>query len=111
MARSARLGQRPLSVAVERTFRNADGGRYKGHRTGYPSFNWVWYEKVTSGKHDRKEEKRSENHEEKHVALEMQQAQSVDPEDEDEYLAENIFWVPKEARWSFLQANAKQPII
>jgi type I restriction enzyme M protein len=28
-------------------------------------------------------------------------------EDPDEYLAENIFWVPKEARWSYLQANAK----
>ncbi|GAK46547.1 type I restriction enzyme M protein [Tepidicaulis marinus] len=29
-------------------------------------------------------------------------------EDRDEYMAENIFWVPKEARWSHLQANAKQ---
>ena len=32
-------------------------------------------------------------------------------EDRDEYLAENIFWVPKEARWSYLQANAKQPTV
>src|SRR5215217_7427704 len=32
-------------------------------------------------------------------------------EDPDEYLAENVFWVPKEARWSHLQANAKQPSI
>ncbi len=32
-------------------------------------------------------------------------------EDRDEYLAENIFYVPKEARWSHLQANAKQPEI
>ncbi len=32
-------------------------------------------------------------------------------EDKDEYLADNIFWVPKEARWSHLQANAKQPTI
>lgn len=32
-------------------------------------------------------------------------------EDQDEYLAENVFWVPKEARWSHLQANAKQPTI
>ncbi len=32
-------------------------------------------------------------------------------EDSDEYLAENVFWVPKEARWSHLQANAKQPTI
>jgi type I restriction enzyme M protein len=32
-------------------------------------------------------------------------------EDQDEYLAENVFWVPKGARWSHLQANAKQPTI
>jgi hypothetical protein len=23
----------------------------------------------------------------------------------------NVFWVPKESRWSHLQANAKQPFI
>jgi len=32
-------------------------------------------------------------------------------EDPDEYKAENVFWVPAEARWSHLQANAKQPTI
>jgi len=32
-------------------------------------------------------------------------------EDPDEYLAENVFWVPAQARWSHLQANAKQPTI
>ncbi|MDR2786912.1 MAG: type I restriction-modification system subunit M [Candidatus Accumulibacter sp.] len=32
-------------------------------------------------------------------------------EDKDEYLADNIFWVPKEARWSHLQANARQSSI
>src|SRR3990167_1470122 len=32
-------------------------------------------------------------------------------EDRDGYLSENIFWVPKGARWSYLQANAKQPTI
>lgn len=35
----------------------------------------------------------------------------ADPEDRDEYTAENVFWVPKVARWSHLQANAKQPTI
>ncbi|MBN2594849.1 MAG: type I restriction-modification system subunit M [Sedimentisphaerales bacterium] len=35
----------------------------------------------------------------------------ADPEDRDEYLAENVFWVPKKARWGNLQANAKQPTI
>jgi type I restriction enzyme M protein len=33
------------------------------------------------------------------------------PEDKDEYRAENVFWVPKEARWPHLQTNAKQPTI
>ena len=32
-------------------------------------------------------------------------------EDRDEYEAENIFWVPKEARWSFIKDNAKDPKI
>src|SRR6476659_8388286 len=31
--------------------------------------------------------------------------------DRDEYLAEHIFWVPQEARWSYLQASARQPTI
>lgn len=33
------------------------------------------------------------------------------PEDRDEYVAENVFWVPKAARWSYLQDHAKQPAI
>ena len=35
----------------------------------------------------------------------------ADPEDRDEYTAENVFWVPKQARWEHLQANAKKPEI
>ncbi len=35
----------------------------------------------------------------------------ADPEDKDEYKAENVFFVPSEARWSFLLAKAKQPNI
>src|SRR6218665_4201773 len=34
-----------------------------------------------------------------------------DVEDRDAYLADNVFWVPKDARWSHLQAHAKQPTI
>ncbi len=32
-------------------------------------------------------------------------------EDEDAYLAENVFFVPKLARWEYIKANAKQPTI
>jgi type I restriction enzyme M protein len=35
----------------------------------------------------------------------------ANPEDPDEYKAENVFWLPAEARWSRLQASAKQPKI
>ena len=35
----------------------------------------------------------------------------ADPEDRDEYQAESVFFVPPEARWTFLQAHAKQPKI
>lgn len=45
----------------------------------------------------------------RHAALLTEDATAA--EDPDEYLAENVFWVPKEARWSYLQANAKQPTI
>ncbi|MFP4453340.1 MAG: N-6 DNA methylase [Desulfobacterales bacterium] len=40
-----------------------------------------------------------------------QKTEYTDPEDRDEYAADNIFWVPKEARWDMLQSNAKQPTI
>ncbi|PHS24397.1 MAG: DNA methyltransferase [Robiginitomaculum sp.] len=35
----------------------------------------------------------------------------ADPEDKDEYKAENVFFVPPSARWKFLQSHAKQPTI
>ena len=37
--------------------------------------------------------------------------QGSDPEDQDEYKAENVFWVPPAARWTHLQNSAKQPTI
>jgi type I restriction enzyme M protein len=53
----------------------------------------------------------SDAFEAKHTELEAERGQGADPEDPDEYRAFTIFWVPKEARWSFLQASAKQPAI
>jgi len=35
----------------------------------------------------------------------------AEPEDRDEYKAENVFYVPQKARWDYLQANAKKPEI
>jgi type I restriction enzyme M protein len=46
-----------------------------------------------------------------HKKLSADKAEGADPEDPDEYRAENVFWVPKEARWEYLQKNAKKPTI
>ena len=35
----------------------------------------------------------------------------ADPEDRDEYKAENVFFVPEIARWSYIQSQAKLPTI
>jgi len=35
----------------------------------------------------------------------------ADPEDKDEYKGENVFFVPQDARWNYLQSNAKKPDI
>ena len=37
--------------------------------------------------------------------------EGADPDDPDEYRAQDIFWVPPEARWTHLKAQAKQPTI
>jgi type I restriction enzyme M protein len=49
----------------------------------------------------------SDSFETRHAALLAKYPE--DAEDPDQYAQDNIFWVPKEARWSYLQANAKQP--
>ncbi len=41
----------------------------------------------------------------------LKQDPLADLEDPDEYRAENVFWVPPEARWETLQRGAKQPTI
>jgi hypothetical protein len=53
----------------------------------------------------------SDAFEAKHAELAAQRAEGADPEDPDEYRAENIFWVPPEARWSYLKGAAPQPTI
>lgn len=53
----------------------------------------------------------SDAFEEQHSRLEAERAQGADPEDPDEYRAINIFWVPPEARWTHLRAQAKQATI
>jgi type I restriction enzyme M protein len=51
----------------------------------------------------------SDAFEEEYVKLSKEEY--ADPEDRDEYLATNVFWVPKEARWSYIKESAKKPEI
>ena len=53
----------------------------------------------------------SDAFEEHRTKLWADAAQGADPEDPDEYRAENVFWVPAGARWSLLRDKAKQPTI
>ena len=53
----------------------------------------------------------SDAFEEQYARLEAQRAEGADPEDRDEYVGLNIFWVPPEARWAQLKASARQPTI
>lgn len=55
----------------------------------------------------------SDAFEELHAKLKSGQGEyaGADPEDKDEYKAENVFFVPEVARWSYLRSQAKQPTI
>ena len=53
----------------------------------------------------------SDAFEEHHARLLADTANHANPEDQDEYRAHNIFWVPPEARWEHLKAQARQPTI
>ena len=53
----------------------------------------------------------SDAFEDLHARLEGGEVAYADPEDPEEYRAEEIFWVPRQARWSYLQPRAKEPVI
>jgi len=50
----------------------------------------------------------SDAFQERYKQLELEVNDGADPEDPDEYRAHNVFWVPQEARWEKIQANAKK---
>ncbi|MCE9594799.1 MAG: type I restriction-modification system subunit M [Planctomycetes bacterium] len=53
----------------------------------------------------------SDAFEEQHAKLVEDRKGGADPEDPDEYRALSIFWVPPEARWPHLKAQARQPTV
>jgi type I restriction enzyme M protein len=55
----------------------------------------------------------SDAFEERHAELvkEAEADPGVDTEDRDEYLARNVFWLPRTARWAYLRDRARTPEI
>ncbi|OGH57654.1 MAG: N-6 DNA methylase [Candidatus Lindowbacteria bacterium RIFCSPLOWO2_12_FULL_62_27] len=92
---SANLGfEATLWSAADKLRNNMDAAEYKHVALGLIFLKYI-----------------SDAFEELHTKLVSAKSRGTDPEDPDEYRAENVFWVPKEARWARLQDNAKQPKI
>ncbi len=91
----AALGfEEKLWKAADKLRKNIDAAEYKHVVLGLIFLKYIsgafeeLYEKLKSGKGEYK---------------------GADPEDKDEYKAENVFFVPLKARWSYLRSRAKQP--
>ncbi len=99
MARSAKPSPQTPAQSLEQTLwaaadklrNNLDAAEYKHVVLGLIFLKYI-----------------SESFEHRHAQLLQEQDQGADPEDPDEYRAENIFWVPPEARWSLIQSRARQ---
>ncbi|HMN95291.1 MAG TPA: class I SAM-dependent DNA methyltransferase [Phycisphaerales bacterium] len=86
--------ERQLFQAADKLRNNMDAAEYKHVVLGLIFLKYI-----------------SDAFETKHAELEASKSAGADPEDPDEYRAENIFWVPPGARWSHLLKMAKQPTI
>jgi type I restriction enzyme M protein len=94
---SADLGfEAKLWLAADKLRSNMDAGEYKHVVLGLIFLKYI-----------------SDTFEEHHAKLIEGKGEYADAnaEDPDEYKAENVFWVPPAARWTYLQNSAKQPTI
>ena len=94
---SANIGfEQKLWLAADKLRSNMDAAEYKHVVLGLIFLKYI-----------------SDGFEEHHAKLLAGQGDYAgsNPEDPDEYRAENIFWVPPAARWTYLQNSAKQPTI
>ena len=83
-----------LFKAADKLRKNIDAGEYKHIVLGLIFLKYI-----------------SDAFEVLHKELSARKDEGADPEDQDEYRAENVFWVPEVARWSYLHARAKLPTI
>ena len=109
------------AMTTKRRARQQTGSENSGATTGYESQLWQMADALR-GSMDAAEYKHvvlgllflkyvSDAFEDLHTRLESGEVDYADPEDPEEYRAEEIFWVPEEARWSYLQPRAKEPTI
>lgn len=122
MAKSNSSGKKTKKKSAKSSAKAANtNGNGKGATLGFEATLWKAADKLRNNM-DAAEYKHvvlgliflkyiSDAFDEKFVELKAEEASGADPEDPDEYRADNIFWVPKEARWGFLQGKAKQPTI
>jgi len=90
---SSNLGfEKKLWAAADKMRSNMDAAEYKHVALGLIFLKYI-----------------SDSFEETHA--EISKDSDSDPEEMDEYKARNVFWVPPESRWNYLQKNAKQPTI
>jgi type I restriction enzyme M protein len=88
--------EKQLWKTADKLRKNIDAAEYKHVVLGLIFLKYIsdafeeLYSKLKSGKGDYK---------------------GADPEDKDEYKAENVFFVPEVARWTFVQSKAKQTTI
>src|SRR4051795_1641661 len=94
---SANIGfEQKLWLAADKLRSNMDAAEYKHVVLGLIFLKYI-----------------SDSFEEHHAKLLSGEGEyaGANAEDPDEYKAENIFWVPPAARWTYLQNSAKQPTI
>jgi type I restriction enzyme M protein len=86
--------EKQLWAAADKLRKNIDAAEYKHVLLGLIFLRYI-----------------SDAFEELHQKLLEEESQGADPEDRDEYKAENVFFVPEIARWTYLQNKAKEPTI
>src|SRR5216110_2531781 len=94
---SANIGfEAKLWLAADKLRSNMDAAEYKHVVLGLIFLKYI-----------------SDSFEEHHAKLLAGEGEyaGANPEDPDEYRAENIFWVPPAGRWTYLQNSAKQPAV
>lgn len=96
MAKQKAISEEPLEKqlwkAADKLRKNIDAAEYKHIVLGLIFLKYI-----------------SDAFEEKYLQLLAEVEQGADPEDKDEYKAENVFFVPQDARWNYIQSKAKQP--